>query len=268
VHIQKSPELFDGQARDFDQRAGLPAESCHQIAAAVLEIGEVGASDVIVEVGAGTGQIGVQLAASRRYVGFDLSVEMLRRFRAKLHSPPTAHVLVRADANHSWPVASRSARAIFGSRALHLLDRDHVAEEAFRVAMPAGATLIPGRVERDPWSVRARMAKKMRSLLRVRGLEPRGDRQHHLIVDACVRRGAVPLQPVTAAVWVVAVSARQSLEAWQRLSGLGGIEVPDAIRRAVVTELTEWAANSFGGLDRPLESQEAYVLRPVRLGAD
>ena len=128
--------------------------------------------------------------------------------------------------------------------------------------------LITGRIERARESLRARMAKEMRALLRARGLQPHGGREHHLIIDACVRRGAVPLEPVTAAAWRVTSTARQSLEAWQRLPGLGGITVPDEVRRDVVEALEEWAADVFGGLDRAYESQDAYVLRPARLRAD
>ena len=263
--VQPSPELFDGQAQVFDQRAGLLPDDCRQIAAAVLELGDVGAAELIVEAGAGTGQIGAWLAASRRYLGFDLSNGMLQRFRARLSGLAAEQVLLRADANRSWPLAAGAARVIFSSRALHLLDHEHVADEVFRVAKPTGATLIIGRVERAQESVRARLARKMRGLLRRHGFEARGGRQHRRLIEACVRRGAVGLEPVTAASWPVTASSRQSLEAWRQLPGLGGVEVPDEIRRAVLDELEAWAAEVFGGLDQPFESQEAYVLKPLRL---
>ena len=265
--VKPSPELFDGQAQVFDQRAGLPPEHCRHIAAAVLELGDVGAAELIVEAGAGTGQIGAWLAASRRYLGFDLSKGMLQRFRARLGGLAPKHVLLRADANRGWPLASGAARAIFGSRALHLLDHEHVADEVFRVATPTGATLIIGRVERAHESVRARMAGEMRGLLRRHGVEARGDQQDRRLIEACVRRGAVMLEPVTAATWPVTASARQSLDAWRQNPGLGGVDVPDETRQAVLDELEAWAAEVFGGLDQPCESQEAYVLKPLRLWA-
>ena len=68
-----------------------------------------------------------------------------------------------------------------------------------------------------------------------------------------------------AATWPVRASARQSLEAWRQLPGLGGVEVPDEIRQVVLDELEVWAAEVFGGLDQPFEAQEAYVLKPLRL---
>lgn len=263
--IKPSPDLFDGQAQVFDQRAGLLAEHCRQIAAAVLALGEVGATELIVEVGAGTGQIGAWLAAARRYLGFDLSNGMLQQFRARLSGLAAEHMLLRADANRTWPLAAGEARVIFSSRVLHLLEHEHVADEVFRVAQSTGATLIIGRVERTQESVRARLAREMRTLLRRHGVETRGDQQHHRLIEACVRRGAVRLDRLTAATWPVMASARQSLEAWRQLPYLGGVEVPNEIRSAVLGELEAWAAEVFDGLDQTFESEEAYVLKPLRL---
>lgn len=263
--MTSTPELFDGQAQNFDRRAGLEPAQCRQIAATVLALGDVGANQLIVEIGAGTGQIGVELAAARRYVGCDLSTGMLDRFRIRSRESATRCGLVRADAGRGWPLRSGSARAIFSSRALHLLAHEHVAAEVFRVGQLTGATLIVGRVERSPDSVKARLAGEMRGRLRGLGFAPRSERHHRRLIEACVQRGAVALEPVTAVTWTVAASAQQSLDAWRSLSGLGGIEVPDDVREIVLRELREWAAGVFGELDRKVESEEAYVLRAVRL---
>ena len=96
--IDTSPELFDGQAEAFDRRAGLLPALCRQIAATVVELGGGETADLVVEAGAGTGEIGVWLAAQRRYVGFDLSSGMLRQFRDRLAGSTAGCLLVRADA--------------------------------------------------------------------------------------------------------------------------------------------------------------------------
>lgn len=263
--VTSAPELFDDQALRFDGRAGLEPTQCRQIAAAVLAVGNVGADDVIVEIGAGTGQIGVELAAARRYVGCDLSAGMLDRFRIRSHGSAARCGLVRADAGRTWPMISGSARAIFGSRALHLLEHEHVADEAFRVGQRSGATLIIGRVERSPDCLRARLAREMRDRLRHLGFAPRSERNNRRLIETCVERGAVALEPVTVVTWAAATSAQQSLDAWRSLSGLGGIDVPSGIRDIVLRDLTEWATGVFGELERTVESEEAYVLRAVRL---
>ena len=263
--MRSAPELFDDQAQRFDGRAGLEPTQCRQIAAAVLAVGHVGANDLIVEIGAGTGQIGIELAAARRYVGCDLSAGMLDRFRTRSRGATARCGLVRADAGRTWPMISGSARAIFSSRALHLLEHEHVADEAFRVGRLSGATLIIGRVERSPDSVRARLAREMRDRLRRLGFAPRSERYDRRLIEACVRRGAEALEPATVVTWAAASSVQQSLDAWRSLSGLGGIEVPASVRDIVLGDMTEWATGVFGELERTVESEEAYVLRAVRL---
>ncbi|MFL6275706.1 MAG: class I SAM-dependent methyltransferase [Blastocatellia bacterium] len=261
-----SPELFDTQAAAFDRRAGLPAEVCRKIACKVIELGEVAPDDLVIEIGAGTGQIGLWLGEKARYVGFDLSAGMLLEFARRSKETGARGGLLQADANMAWPVADGMTRAIFGSRVLHLLNHEHVAEQALRVASPEGATLIIGRVERHPDSVRARMAREMNERLRRRGYETRrggqGDRR---LIEACCRRGAQPLPAVTVASWPSSSSPRQSLASWRSIQKLGGLPLAARLRDQVLDELADWAREVFGNLDEPLASEEAYVLKALRL---
>jgi hypothetical protein len=261
-----SPEFFDGQAGFFEKRAGLPEHCCRDIAKAVLEIGEIGPADLLVEVGAGTGQLGRWFGAPLRYVGLDLSAGMLNEFSRYSDSDPASRLLIQADANASWPLADRVVRVIFSSRTMHLLNQDHVAREFLRVASSAGATLILGRVEREPESVRARMAKEMNERLRAHGFAGRrGERQNRKLFELCSGSGAVALEPLTVASWSTIASPRQSLDSWRSKQGLGGLPVPDKIRAEVVRELEGWAEEEFGGLNREFESEESYVLKSLRL---
>jgi ubiquinone/menaquinone biosynthesis C-methylase UbiE len=263
--IDTSPVLFDGQASAFDRRAGLEPAHCRQIAAAVVALGGREAADLVVEAGAGTGQIGVWLAAERRYVGFDLSSGMLRQFRHRLVGSTAECLLVRADANRGWPVAKGQASMVFSSRAIHLFDPDHVVNEVFRVARPSDAVLVTGRVERPPESPRARLAEEMSRRLRRAGIEGRGDRERRRIVELCVERGAEPMAQVAAAEWTTSSTPQQSIEAWRALPGLAGVEVPSHVRRGVLDDVERWASAEFGGLDQAVDSAETYILTPLRL---
>jgi ubiquinone/menaquinone biosynthesis C-methylase UbiE len=262
-------EFFDHQAATFERRAGLPDLHCREIAQAVLEIGEARAGDLVVELGPGTGQIGRWLCApTLRYVGIDLSIGMLREFRARLDRETVEGGLVRADANISWPLAAASARIVFSSRAIHLLDQEHVAREMLRTSAPSGATLIIGRVKREPEGMRERMARAMNERLRQRGLEGRGgEKQRRVLAEACGRVGAQILEPLTIARWKVKASPRRSLDSWRGLASLGGINVPAQVRAEILMDLEDWADKTFNGLDREFESEEAYVLYPLRYGA-
>jgi ubiquinone/menaquinone biosynthesis C-methylase UbiE len=259
-------ELFDDQAAIFERRAGLPVEYCRDIARAVLEIGEAGAGDLLVEVGPGTGQIGQWFDASVRYVGLDLSAGMLSEFRKRLGVETGQRALIQADANTGWPLADGIARVIFSSRAIHLLDHEHITREVFRMAAAAGATFIVGRVQRESGSVRARMAREMNERLRRHGFEGRGgERQTRLLFESLSRRGAESLEPLMVARWRVTASPRQSLDSWRCLKSLGGAPVPDEARAQILTELEGWAEEVFGGLDKRFETEETYVLRPMRV---
>jgi ubiquinone/menaquinone biosynthesis C-methylase UbiE len=267
---QASPELFDGQAGFFEQRAGLPEDCCRKIAMAVLEIGEVGNADLIVDIGAGTGQIGRWFEAPVRYAGLDLSAGMLKEFsrRADVDSDNDCdrRLLIQADANASWPIVDGVARVIFSSRAIHLLDQEHVAREIFRVGSVAGATLILGRVEREPDSVRARMSREMNERLRQHGfVGRRGERRNRKLFELCSQSGAVALESFAVASWRTLASPRQSVESWRSHTGLGGIPVPTATRDEILQELEVWAEEEFGALDREFESEETYVLKSLRL---
>jgi len=257
--MNASPELFDGQAGLFERRAGLPEACCRAIAKKVIEIGEAKAGDLIVEIGSGTGQIGQWFEAPVRYAGFDLSAGMLKECSRRLD-------LIQADANVSWPLADGVARVMFSSRAVHLLQQEHVAHEVFRVASSDGATLILGRVERKPESVRARMAKEMNERLRGHGFTGRrGERHNRKLFELCFDGGAIELEPVAVAQWGILASPRQSLDSWHSLDGLGGIPVPAPTRAEILRELEDWAEEVFGGLDQEFESQETYVLKSLRV---
>lgn len=265
--ISPSWELFDGQAAVFEDRAGLPADLSRDIASAVLDIGAAGNDDLIVEIGPGTGQIGEWLGPPMRYIGMDYSAGMLREFHRRLRGvPPGNRLLIQVDANATWPIDDRVARVVFSSRALHLLEHEHVASEVFRIARPPEATLIIGRVQRDHNSIRTRMAREMIERLRSHGFEGRrGEQQNRKLVESCRRRGAKIADPVSVAAWRVSTSPRQSVDSWRCLKGLGGIPVPTKIRHEILAELETWAEEEFGGLDQQMESEETYVLQALRV---
>ncbi len=268
ISTDASFELFDGQSATYDRRTGLPVEYCRAIAGAVAEIGQLAPGDLILEIGPGTGLISQWFGAPMRYVGIDKSAGMLRQFQDRQGGGASDQSLVLTDANRNWPLADGVARVIFSSRAIHHLDHEHAASEIFRVAAPSGATLIIGRIERDPESVKAGMAREMNDRLRALGYEGRrGEQRNRKLFDSCHRRGAQILEPVEVAAWRVATSPRQSLDSWRTAGGLGGIPIPAETKERILAELGAWAEVAFGGLDERFESGERYVLKPLRIPA-
>lgn len=262
---------YDPQAPSYDRRAGLPDGVAAEIAAAVaaLAAGAPGGG-VGLELGAGTGQIGDRLArrlAERGlgYVGLDLSLAMLARFRRRGPRSAPGRLLVHADAGRPWPLSGGAARAVFASRAIHLLEPARVLEEIFRVAAP-GAVFLVGRVRRDPASPPARLAREMRRRLAAHGLEPRdGERSDRRLLAACARRGATVIEPVSVYRWTLDGAPADSIAAWRSKPGLAGVRPDAAVKRRVLEELERWAAAQLGGLERRSRQVLTYALDGVRL---
>lgn len=263
---------FDGQAVDFDQRAGLPPGVAPQIAAALAEIADLApaGSGVILDVGAGTGLIGEHLARERgaggrsRYLGIDVSGPMLAVFRGKLDGASGA--LVRADAGVPWPIANGQVKLVFLSRAAHLLPPSLLVEECLRVAHPEGALVVIGGVQSDPESLRAVLRREMRRLLAEEGVEARRAKDAQgRIAEALAERGGEVLPVSLAASWTVVHRAGDSLAAWRAKSGLGGRAVTPESQDRVLCRLEDWIRERYGSLDVARDATERYELAAVRL---
>lgn len=260
---------FDHQATSFDRRAGLPPAACNAVALELLRIASLSPTDLLLEIGAGTGQIGGVLCATAvRYVGIDLSPNMLSEFAQRCRRDGRVAPIAIADANRPWPLRDGSATAIFGSRSLHLIPLQHLFEEASRVAAPGRSYVIQGWIERNPDGLRTRLRREMHACLVRRGYVPNDAVAHgRELVDAFVRRGARALQPRVAASWTVRRIAREMVEGWREVDGLAGTEVPPAEKEIVLTELAAWAQRMFGSLDAVETNEERYMLAGVQLQA-
>ncbi len=103
-----SASAFDEHAPRYDARAGLPATVGITVARAIVDCAAAGADDLVAEIGASTGEIGVHLSRlPLRYVGFDSSPAVLDVFRAKANDASPS--LIVADCNRAWPLPDDAA---------------------------------------------------------------------------------------------------------------------------------------------------------------
>ena len=261
---------FDGQAEQFDDSAGLERGVGRSIALAILELSGFTADDALLDVGAGTGAIGVHFAAlSSRYVGLDRSRPMLEIFQRKLTPWPDNMLLVQADSNRRWPICDQALAVVFASRVAHHLQPQHFVREAFRVGRSGGHLLL-GQVTRDADSLPSRLQRHKRSLLAEYGVRTRAGWQAiQEITDSCCGGSTRTLPPTIVTHWSRTTTLRRLLASWERKpklnSSSGGNALDASQRAAVVNTLTTWAQHEFGDLDCPHEFSESYALQAVRL---
>jgi len=265
---------FDAQAERFDRRAGLPPAVEEAVARRVLALPHrLDTGDLVVDLGAGTGEIGHPLATAAgalglTYVGLDLSPAMLGRFARKLRKGEgrSRSLLVAADGDAPWPLVPGRARILFSSRAAHLLRPEHLIAEAFRIAAPGGAWLVLGRVRRERGSVRQALRRRLHELLAGRGIAARGGEElgRHLF-ELARERGARPLPAERATSWEVTERAGDSLASWRSKAGLAGRSVEPHVQNEVLDELEEWARGLYGDLATPHSTREHYEITALTI---
>jgi ubiquinone/menaquinone biosynthesis C-methylase UbiE len=255
---------FDTQATRFDRRAGLPASALAQIAEAVLALA---GSGLLLEIGAGTGEIGLGLAAAANgYLGIDLSLPMLQQAQARFSAAGVIPHLIQGDANADWPLPAGSVGLVFISRAAHWLHREHIADEIIRTCHADGGCLVLGRVCRQESSIRTALRREMRRLLVLGGALGRsGEQSHRRLVQRLVELGGVASLTQPVAHWLVAEIPAQAIEAWRGKPGLAGVSISVDEKNALLDQLEAWAWEQFGDLHISRVTEARYELTAVRL---
>jgi ubiquinone/menaquinone biosynthesis C-methylase UbiE len=255
---------FDQQALRYDARAGLPTTVSAAVAQAIVERAGAGADDLVLELGAGTGEIGLHLARLPvRYVGLDTSAAMLDVFRAK--AADDSPTLIVADADRPWPLPDGSAAAVFASRVVHLLEPDNVVRETQRVCRPAGL-LILGRTVRDRDGITERLSRQRRELLAAAGISARqGEAGTRRVIEKTVALGGESLGRQIVAEWTGETTPAAVIAGWEPMTRMGSVPVDAATRAEILEELRDWARIEIGLLDRPETFREQYAIDLIRL---
>jgi ubiquinone/menaquinone biosynthesis C-methylase UbiE len=262
--LARSANTFDEQATRYDARVGLPESVGTAVAAEIMARAGLQTEDLVLELGVGTGEIGIHLARLPvRYLGIDNSAEMLRLFRDRL-GQDTASLLL-ADASQVWPLDDHAASVVFASRVIHLLDAEHVAKETLRVCRPRGWLML-GRVLRDGGGVKERLRRRRLELLQQAGVGPlRGREGARRVVERLQVAGAESMGRRVVAEWTGAISPAEVIADWTSLSRMGSVAVDPIRRQEILVELQDWARAELGDLTQPETYRERYVIECVRL---
>jgi hypothetical protein len=260
---------FERSTEGLGRRSGLPLVAVERIAKAIVALAPNPIGQLL-DVGAGTGEIGACLAyiPGLRYLALDLSLPTLHRFEWRLHGEGNRALLVRADADRPWPLQDGSVRLFFLSRAAHLLRLEPLVDEAVRTADPEGAWVILGRVRREASSVRATLRRALHRLLGESGIESMsGETAQHLLAAALATRGGTSMPPRVVATWSAIERPLDPLASWRQKTALAGIPLPAPVREEVLDRLEAWARRRYGDLETAREVSESYELSAVRLPA-
>jgi SAM-dependent methyltransferase len=260
----RSANTFDEQATRYDARVGRPESVGTAVALEIMACAGLQTEDLVLELGVGTGEIGMHLARLPvRYLGIDHSTEMLQLFRDKIGQDAAS--LLLADASHVWPLDDHAASVVFASRVIHLLDAEHVARETHRVCRPGGWLML-GRVLRDGNGVKERLRRRRLELLELAGVGPlRGREGARRVVEHCLSVGGESMGRRVVAEWSGAISPAEVIADWTSLSRMGSVAVDPVQRQEILVELQDWARAELGDLTQPETYRERYVIDCVRL---
>jgi ubiquinone/menaquinone biosynthesis C-methylase UbiE len=263
VHAERA-STFNQQAAHYDARVGLPEPVAAAVASEIMACAGMQTNDLVLELGAGTGEIGAHLARLPvRYVGIDNSAEMLQLFRDKLGERPAS--LLLADASQVWPLDDDAAAVVFASRVIHLLDAEHIARETARVCRPGGWLML-GRVLRDEDGVKERLRRRRLELLQQAGVGPlRGREGARHVVEQCLLAGGESMGRRVVAEWSGVISPAEVIADWTSLSRMGSVAVDPVTRAVILDELRRWGRAEFGDLDRPEVCHERYAIDVIHL---
>ena len=244
---------FDAVAADFDRFRALPEGSPALIREAVLTALGALSRPRILDLGAGTGRVGLAFAmAGDDYWAVDSSRAMLGQFVARYAERPGLR-LVQAD-GRALPFARSTFDAVLLVQILSGLPGwRRILAEGVRVLRPGGSVIL-GKSVGPPDGLDARMRERLSALQDADGLESRRRGAGREESVAALASTFGNHSRVTAARWEARRSPREFLE--RHRTGARFATLPPATRDDLLIRLAAWAISEFGGLE--FECVEPY----------
>ncbi len=236
----KASISFDRAASYYDATR-MPDDEVNEHVADVL-VDRFGGAERVLEVGIGTGQLGLLMARRGVHLtGFDVSMEMMRRLRDKTEDE--AIRLVRADATRS-PFADGSFGAVYARWVLHLIPGwEQAVAEMHRVVTDDGVIAIePGGESGVFAEIYLRFVAILGDAVRFPGLDPI---DHDSVLDAAMERIGWRVSDVVPVTYPRRISISEQLERIPQKIYAWTWSVPDADLRAATDQVREWASGRF-----------------------
>lgn len=258
---------FDQAAGYYDRTRAMPDELRERLIP--LLVSELPGSGRCLEVGVGTGRIGLSLAKHGvRLFGIDLSREMLKRLVANYGASTVP--IVQADATR-LPFDDATFFGAVAAHVLHLIpDWTRAVDEIARVLNPGGVLLVSrgargrnrdaGTRPDDAWDIRVvrRFFAEAGDPPWPPGLDSIDDLAAHLGDRAEV-------QPLPELFTEGSLSITELLAVLEAGYWAACWTLDERARTGAVARTREWAVEEFGDLDEPRPTRDGSYWHVIRL---
>jgi ubiquinone/menaquinone biosynthesis C-methylase UbiE len=284
---------FDPVAHIYDATRGYPENITRRIAQEIDRTVQAKTQTAFLELGVGTGRIGLPLASlGRTYTGVDISQGMLSYLETKLRDadwqehgetllpwgslwdensdlslavsrftraePPSSLRLVRADIEH-LPFRKASFDVIIAVHVFHLVDDwQQAVREALRVLRPGGWLLHCWDGYQNQMSDRQLINERWREIVH----ELQGETHHVGATYSALKQWLHErsLQPEERCVltWEQPVIPSDVIESIAQRSWSSSWRIPDDIFIESVARLRDWAEDYYGDTIKQQRMQERY----------
>ena len=255
-----SSRSFDRAADYYDQTRELPEPiATHGIPALLQHIAPHGR---ILDVGTGTGRISIpSLRLGADVIGVDLSLNMMGKLREKYSTAP----LAQADAS-SLPFGSRQFDAVLTTHVMHLVGPWREAlREYRRVLKPDGVYIDAWSRLDETSSMVPRIRGRWRTQVEAYGVrwQTPGEQSREGMVAELQAMGA-RIDEVEVLRYQSDVVPREVLDLIRGRLSSDTWEIPDDVLAVTVADVTAWAEQEYGDLDKPISEERRFILRVTK----
>ncbi|TAH52569.1 MAG: SAM-dependent methyltransferase [Chloroflexota bacterium] len=245
--------VFDRAVEYYDQTRAMPPERHRAMIDALVRETGLNENSRVLEVGIGTGRIGMSVAEHlRRLFGIDLSLEMMGVLRRKLAETNLNIRIAQADAG-KLPFAAETFDVVYAVHVYHLVAGwQNAMRDARRIIQRGGYFVISFHKRADD-SPNARLRDQLHVLVNARGIQTKrpGATSEDEILDE-IQAWGDESRIVVCSAWAEDEVPEKILEELDRQIFSETWVIPRAVMDEVMPQLREWAEKTFGDLSKPI----------------